>query len=204
MLNISVFHILLYSYYVPFYSRTFIISIIMLLLLLFFNGCLLFSIVIPSSKGHNRMRWYGWALIRKKKQKTHFCCSYESHVLFPMFSWNLLMFPYCFRMCSWFFYIFFWTNFSMFPIFPHFPFPLCFPHRFHCLVHFPAGFSRVSQPRQGPNGPPGHAATVDGWSDRRWRSMAGWSFSRCSPAELRIYSWYRMVNIPKKKHGNDH
>ena len=36
MLNISVFHILLYSYYVPFYSRTFIISIIMLMLLLLF------------------------------------------------------------------------------------------------------------------------------------------------------------------------
>jgi hypothetical protein len=47
-------------------------------------------------------------------------------------------------------------------------------------------------------GPPGHAAKVDGWSDRRWRSMGGWSFSRCSPAELRIHSWYRMVNIPKK------
>lgn len=36
MLNISVFHILLYSYYVPFYSRTLIISIIMFFF--FFTG----------------------------------------------------------------------------------------------------------------------------------------------------------------------
>ena len=135
-----------------------------------------------------------------KKQKPHFSCSYESHVFFSMFSWNLLMLPYCFRMCSWFSTSFFEPTFlcSRFShIFSLFPcvFPMVLTAWFtNSRWFFPMFPNRA---RAFP-GPPGHAAKVDGWSDRRWRSMGGWSFSRCSPAELRIHSWYRMVNIPKK------
>ena len=160
MLNISVFHILLYSYYVPFYSRTLIISIIMF----FFYGCLLFSIVIPSSKGHNRMRWYGWALIRKKK-KHIFLVPMKVTFFFRCFPEIFSCFPIVFVCVPGFLHLFLNQLFYV-PDFPiYFPCSPVFSPWFWLLgSQTPAGFFPCFTTAPGPF--PGRQGTPR-------RSMAG-------------------------------